>query len=715
MIANHPCDFYISLSISLIRKLQYKLALIIILTLIVSNSSAQLGSLQYTSLGELYKSGSAKVELLVAMSATPCAQLNTQNIYKLRMTGIKNTFSGRGYFLNWKMRITQCNGDILLKNCSISLDTYNTEGDNDDFDWDFSGTLVETPIVAEISRNPNTQKDRIIRDVKSISPNYIIGDSVLLTGQSTTLKIVGGTLGTNAKWAWFDSCGGKIIAEGSSITVSPTVSSTYYVRAISPNDSTSCIFKTVEIDDNSRLNKQSKIIGPTQFCGLKAQEIQLEAFGGRKGYKATWVWYRDSCGSRGSLITKADRIKDVINKTTTYYARLEGPSGFTDCLTHKVIVTDYSIKPQEIIGMNEVCEDEDFTLQIKGGTLANDPNARWVWATSPDFKNELGFGDTLRVNRASQNATYYVRAEGTCNKTELVNKPVIVKYKSVKPNDIKVERVFSKGNNKRKGKPTNQYNFEIIGGSLGNESKWYWYKKLDSIQSGTETTYKNFKASLGSNTITVIAKGDCNQTEPIEKEFQNYKYNSPNTQFGFFNVGVINQDFSNLIFTAGTKNLYFRYKNTSSQSGINGKIVSSYECTQAGLLNFPIDNVRYFEFTGNHFTTRSSYTGGILIGTTPKYNRNKEIKSKANARLYIGGGHGSIRPMWETRIVQYANGQSETKWALNTQYMVEGVEAEIGVFIRFGHFNLMGGMNVILGESSKKYFNSTVGIGVDFY
>ncbi|MGX5819376.1 Ig-like domain-containing protein, partial [Chitinophaga lutea] len=52
-------------------------------------------------------------------------------------------------------------------------------------------------------------------------------------GESTTLT-VNGTLGTGATWTWYTgSCGGTAVGTGTSIVVSPTVTTRYYVRGVS--------------------------------------------------------------------------------------------------------------------------------------------------------------------------------------------------------------------------------------------------------------------------------------------------------------------------------------------------------------------------------------------------------------------------------------------------------------------------------------------------
>ncbi len=72
-------------------------------------------------------------------------------------------------------------------------------------------------------------------------------------GMPVNLSITGGTLGTNAAWKWYEgSCTGTAIGVGASITVSPTVTTTYYVRAEGDCNTTICqpvtVFITCDID-----------------------------------------------------------------------------------------------------------------------------------------------------------------------------------------------------------------------------------------------------------------------------------------------------------------------------------------------------------------------------------------------------------------------------------------------------------------------------------
>ncbi len=73
--------------------------------------------------------------------------------------------------------------------------------------------------------------------------------NIVYAGLSSTLTETGGTLGGGgAVYSWFTgSCGGTLVGTGSSISVSPLVTTTYYVRAAGGCNTTSCASVTVTV------------------------------------------------------------------------------------------------------------------------------------------------------------------------------------------------------------------------------------------------------------------------------------------------------------------------------------------------------------------------------------------------------------------------------------------------------------------------------------
>jgi PKD repeat protein len=72
--------------------------------------------------------------------------------------------------------------------------------------------------------------------------------SAICPGGSSTLTVSGGSLGSGASWNWYSgSCGGTFVGTGFSISVSPSSTTTYYVRAEGTCNTTSCVSVTVTL------------------------------------------------------------------------------------------------------------------------------------------------------------------------------------------------------------------------------------------------------------------------------------------------------------------------------------------------------------------------------------------------------------------------------------------------------------------------------------
>ncbi len=85
----------------------------------------------------------------------------------------------------------------------------------------------------------------------SVVPTSATSDVVfneVCLGSPVNLTVNGGTLGTGATWNWYSgSCGSSTIGSGATITVSPTVNTTYYVRAQGTCNTTACVQLTITV------------------------------------------------------------------------------------------------------------------------------------------------------------------------------------------------------------------------------------------------------------------------------------------------------------------------------------------------------------------------------------------------------------------------------------------------------------------------------------
>ena len=131
-----------------------------------------------------------------------------------------------------------CNG------ASVTLHGVVTAGNYYQYSWSSSGGMA-TVHTQNITVSPtsttyyyllvrdsceNVARDTVritVNTFSSIPTSATATPSTICNGESTTLAVVGGSLGTGATWHWYSgSCGGTAAGTGSSISVSPTTSTT---------------------------------------------------------------------------------------------------------------------------------------------------------------------------------------------------------------------------------------------------------------------------------------------------------------------------------------------------------------------------------------------------------------------------------------------------------------------------------------------------------
>lgn len=125
-------------------------------------------------------------------------------------------------------------------------------------------------------------------------------------GDPTTLTVNGGSLGTGASWKWYSgSCGGVLEGTGSSITVTPTNTITYYVRAEGACNNTNCAQVTVTVNP-----VPFAIATPASatICSGATTAINLSSF----VPGTTFAWTVAQTGVTGGTNNNGTTIADVL-------------------------------------------------------------------------------------------------------------------------------------------------------------------------------------------------------------------------------------------------------------------------------------------------------------------------------------------------------------------------------------------------------------------
>lgn len=358
--------------------------------------------------------------------------------------------------------------------------------DNDDY-LEFRGhsnanrpTLVvthEAPSVAATSIN--------------VTPS-----NTICNGTSVTMSVVGGSLGGGATWNWYSgSCGGTLVGTGTSITVTPAVTTTYYVRAQGICNTTVCVSTTINV--NTASTAPTAITGTNTIC--TGGTTTLTVTGGALGTGASYQWYSGSCG--GASVGSGTSITVSPAVTTTYYVRAEGLCATTACVSRTVTVETLSTAPGSITAsLTTVCAGTATTLSVNGGSLGT--GAVWNWYSGSCGGTLVGTGSSINVSPNS-NTTYYVRAQGNCNTTACASIAITVNSLSVAPTGItSVSDTLCLGNS---------VILSVAGGSLGTGATWQWYTNTCggvSVGSGN-----SISVSPTVNTVYFVrAEGTCNTT-----------------------------------------------------------------------------------------------------------------------------------------------------------------------------------------------------------
>ncbi|RAJ06992.1 gliding motility-associated-like protein [Chitinophaga skermanii] len=96
-----------------------------------------------------------------------------------------------------------------------------------------------------------TQNFTVTVNEASTTPTVSAPPASICAGTSATLSITAGSVGTGGNWTWYSgSCGGTLIGSGPSVTVTPSVTTTYYVRAESAGacGNSTCVPVVVNVD-----------------------------------------------------------------------------------------------------------------------------------------------------------------------------------------------------------------------------------------------------------------------------------------------------------------------------------------------------------------------------------------------------------------------------------------------------------------------------------
>jgi gliding motility-associated-like protein len=321
----------------------------------------------------------------------------------------------------------------------------------------------------------------------------------------------GGTLGTLAQWELLeDSCSGNLIAtsaDGSFPSIAVTESKSYFVNAKGYCNSTNCVSNDFVLATNSQ-NPSSLLISDDTLCSSALVDFTVN--GGSLGTLAQWEILEDSCS--GNLIaTSADGSFSsiAVTESKSYFVNAKGFCDTTNCVNVDFVMATHSQNPTSLlISEDTLCSASDVNFNVSGGVLGT--LAQWELledSCSGNLIANSNDGTFSNVEIVASKA-YFVNAKGLCDTTNCVFNQVIIGTQSSTPNTILFsDSVICQGAT---------VDLQIIGGNLGTNGEWKWYKDSCSGSSIADGDTITLTQNITTNYF-VRAEGLCDTTACINK------------------------------------------------------------------------------------------------------------------------------------------------------------------------------------------------------
>ncbi len=212
----------------------------------------------------------------------------------------------------------------------------------------------------------------------SASPNPICPSN------PTTLSLSGGSLGTGATWHWYSgSCNGTAVGTGSSITVSPSSTTTYYVDAVGTCNTTACANVTVNVGGTTAA--PGAPTGTSSVCGGSTQTYNTTGTAGATSYNWTvpaGATINSGQGTTSISVTMGSSSGNVCVTAT-------GACGTSAASCTPITITNTPSTPGSITGTTPVCVGSDgYSIASVAGATS------YTWAITGGGSITSGQGTT---------------------------------------------------------------------------------------------------------------------------------------------------------------------------------------------------------------------------------------------------------------------------------------------------------------------------------
>ena len=230
--------------------------------------------------------------------------------------------------------------------------------------------------------------------------------SFMCSAQPVTLTVQGGSLAAGATWEWYSgSCGGTPVGSGAIITVTPSSTTTYFVRAEGPCNTTACASVTVTVASSPVAQFTN-----TTPCFPNPSVFTDNSIANSTGGISSWNWdFGDGNTSNSQNPTHSYTTAGSYNVTLIVI----NSSGCSDTIVQAVNVND---KPSANFTFTNQCDGTAVPFNSTS-TIANGTISAYSW----DFgDSNIGTGVStshLYNSPGTYNVTHIVTGSNSCSDT----------------------------------------------------------------------------------------------------------------------------------------------------------------------------------------------------------------------------------------------------------------------------------------------------------